>query len=121
MLNQIKSAYWFLLRRGNLMIKNILIVALIALIAVSMWECRRSNESTNPTTPLTKETTVNPAVMPHKITDAEIGQDAICPVMGDAVKVTQDTLCCEYKGKVYYFCCPACPPLFNKDPDKYAK
>jgi len=27
----------------------------------------------------------------------------------------------DYKGKRIYFCCPACPEEFKKDPDKYMK
>ena len=26
-----------------------------------------------------------------------------------------------YKGKTYYFCCPGCKPLFDKNPEKYIK
>lgn len=103
------------------MIKNLLIVTLIALVAAAGWECRRSDESTGPTTPPAKQTAVNPAVMPHTITDTEIGREAVCPVMGNKVKIARETLACEYQGKTYYFCCPACPPMFYNDPHKYAK
>jgi len=27
----------------------------------------------------------------------------------------------KYKGKVYYFCCPACKGTFNENPQKYLK
>jgi len=44
----------------------------------------------------------------------------ICPVTGErideAAKVTY-----EYQGKIYNFCCAACPEEFKKDPDKYIK
>ena len=26
-----------------------------------------------------------------------------------------------YHGKTYYFCCPECQPMFEKDPAKYIK
>lgn len=51
----------------------------------------------------------------------EIGIDAVCPVMGTKFKVTENNEVGEYKGKTYYFCCPECPPLFQKDPAKYVK
>ncbi len=25
----------------------------------------------------------------------------------------------EYKGQLYYFCCPGCKASFDKDPEKY--
>jgi YHS domain-containing protein len=27
----------------------------------------------------------------------------------------------DYKGRRIYFCCKECPPVFNKDPEKYIK
>ncbi|MFA5794195.1 MAG: YHS domain-containing protein [Candidatus Brocadiia bacterium] len=66
----------------------------------------------------TKEATDK--VKPHRITDSEVGLDAICPVTKDAVHVTRDTPALEYKGEVYYFCCNDCPPKFRKNPEKYA-
>lgn len=43
----------------------------------------------------------------------------ICPVTGEkiaspAAAAGQET----YKGKTYYFCCSACKPAFDKNPDK---
>jgi YHS domain-containing protein len=51
----------------------------------------------------------------------EIGKKVICPVMGSKFIVKSDTEVADYKGKSYYFCCPACPSEFKKDPEKYAK
>jgi len=65
--------------------------------------------------------TVKPPVLAHTITDAEVGQQVKCPVMGTDITVTKDTLSAEYKGKVYYFCCGGCPDEFNADPEKFAK
>jgi YHS domain-containing protein len=65
--------------------------------------------------------TVKAPVLPHTITDAEVGQKAICPVMDSEVIITKDTLSAEYKGKVYYFCCAGCPDEFKANPDKFAK
>jgi Cu(I)/Ag(I) efflux system membrane fusion protein len=39
-----------------------------------------------------------------------------CPVMGGAIDKNVFT---EYKGKKVYFCCPACKPEFEKNPEKY--
>ena len=39
-----------------------------------------------------------------------------CPVMGGAIN---KQLYSDYKGQRVYFCCMACPPQFEKDPEKY--
>ena len=41
-----------------------------------------------------------------------------CPVRGG--KINKD-LYTDYKGQRIYFCCPGCPDIFKKDPDKYLK
>ncbi len=41
-----------------------------------------------------------------------------CPVMGGAIR---KDIYVDYKGKRIYFCCPACPDEFKKNPDKYMK
>ena len=44
----------------------------------------------------------------------------ICPVMG--TKINEKTkMTCEYKGKIYNFCCAMCPPVFKSNPEKYSK
>lgn len=42
-----------------------------------------------------------------------------CPVTGKEVKNLETAAKSEYKGKTYYFCCPACKEKFDKDPEKY--
>jgi len=42
----------------------------------------------------------------------------ICPVMGDKID-EKNKVTYEYKGKIYNFCCAACPDEFKKDPEKY--
>ncbi len=42
-----------------------------------------------------------------------------CPVTGEPVKDLAKAAKSVYKGKTYYFCCPACKPKFDKDPEKY--
>ena len=90
-----------------------LVLILIAfVVAVGFLGCQK-NETNQPAA------TPSSAVVDHKITPAEVGIDAVCPVMKNKVKVTSDTLAAEYKGKVYYFCCPGCPGAFKADPEKY--
>lgn len=46
---------------------------------------------------------------------------AICPVMKNRIPdVARAAGKSVYKGKTYYFCCPGCKPLFDKNPGKYA-
>ncbi|MEJ2306229.1 MAG: efflux RND transporter periplasmic adaptor subunit [candidate division WOR-3 bacterium] len=53
------------------------------------------------------------------VTDAEIGMEVTCPVMGNVVTVTRSTPVIDYKGKRYFFCCPGCDDKFMKNPEKY--
>ncbi|MBI5743627.1 MAG: YHS domain-containing protein [Elusimicrobia bacterium] len=55
----------------------------------------------------------------RKVTKEEVGKDAVCPVTGDKFKVTAETGSASYKGKIYYFCCPACDKPFLENPEKY--
>lgn len=41
-----------------------------------------------------------------------------CPVMGGTIN---KELYADYKGERVYFCCMACPPQFEKDPEKFIK
>jgi len=43
----------------------------------------------------------------------------ICPVTGTKIASAAQAYSHEtYKGKTYYFCCPACKPAFDKNPGK---
>jgi len=57
----------------------------------------------------------------YKVTPKEYGTKTTCPVTKDAVTVDAQTTAVKYKGKVYYFCCPACIEQFKANPQKYAK
>ncbi len=46
--------------------------------------------------------------------------NTICPVTGEKID-EKNKVTYEYQGKVYNFCCAACPPAFMKDPQKYIK
>ena len=39
-----------------------------------------------------------------------------CPVMGGTIN---KELYADYNGERVYFCCMACPPQFEKDPQKF--
>ncbi|WP_246604597.1 YHS domain-containing protein [Chloracidobacterium aggregatum] len=45
----------------------------------------------------------------------------ICPVMLDEVEDPSDAAYSDYRGKRYYFCCPACKPKFDKNPRRYIR
>ena len=55
---------------------------------------------------------------PAKAAPAAV-QEVRCPVTGDVVKNPATALKSEYRGRTYYFCCPACKPKFDADPEKY--
>lgn len=43
-----------------------------------------------------------------------------CPVTGNKIASVKDAVGhTTYKGKTYYFCCPECKPMFDKNPAKY--
>jgi P-type Cu+ transporter len=44
-----------------------------------------------------------------------------CPVLGEKVVDIAHAPKSVYKGKTYYFCCPGCKPMFDKNPEKYIK
>jgi YHS domain-containing protein len=47
-------------------------------------------------------------------------EPATCPVMGTKLTKGKAYNTAVYNGKVYYFCCGACKPSFEKDPQHYA-
>ncbi len=53
------------------------------------------------------------------VTSEEIGKEAVCPVIKNTFKVTEDIKALEYMGKTYYFCCPGCDTEFIKEPEKF--
>ncbi len=59
-------------------------------------------------------------MMMHEMHGKTAPGQVVCPVSGEPVnKATAATY--TYKGKTYYFCCPACISEFKKDPEKYIK
>ena len=58
---------------------------------------------------------------PHSTAKAASAKKAglICPVSGTKIASAAKAYNHEtYKGKTYYFCCPACKPAFDKNPGK---
>ncbi len=60
----------------------------------------------------------------EKATRVELSQDmigskAVCAVTGDTFTIHKSTPVVQYKGEVYYMCCPGCDTEFMKDPEKY--
>jgi YHS domain-containing protein len=56
----------------------------------------------------------------HKTTVTAVKWPQTCPVSGSKIASVQDASGSSvYKGKTYYFCCPMCKPMFDKDPAKY--
>lgn len=51
--------------------------------------------------------------------EREIGLEKFCPVMEHEFVVEAKTPVVVYKGERYFMCCPACPPQFAEDPEKY--
>jgi YHS domain-containing protein len=44
-----------------------------------------------------------------------------CLVSGDKIGGMGQPVVIVYRGREIKFCCPDCPPQFNKDPEKYLK
>ncbi|MCJ7497679.1 MAG: YHS domain-containing protein, partial [candidate division Zixibacteria bacterium] len=56
----------------------------------------------------------------HKITAEELGKKATCPVTKENFTISKNTPAIEFKGEIYYFCCPGCIDKFinsQKDSD----
>ncbi|MRX44404.1 YHS domain-containing protein [Agromyces kandeliae] len=66
------------------------------------------------------------ASKPDEATDLLRGPDdlAECPVMPGSMVVKADAeragLFRDHDGQRYWFCCAACGPLFDADPERYA-
>ena len=57
-------------------------------------------------------------------TNTPLPKEIFCPVMvTNAVNVARATTrhqYADYKGRRYFFCCPACPTAFKNNPEKFA-
>ncbi|UCG92929.1 MAG: efflux RND transporter periplasmic adaptor subunit [candidate division WOR-3 bacterium] len=82
-------------------IKILIGLLLLFVATVSVFSFARSNEE-------------------NKV-ELNIGDKAVCPVMGGEFTITESTPVVEYNGKKYYFCCPGCDKEFSENPEKYIK
>ena len=57
----------------------------------------------------------------YKTEEPEEGDFVNCPVMGNPIEVSKDSLYAEIDGKKYYVCCAGCIKLLKDNPDKYLK
>lgn len=82
--------------------KSFMLIGVVALLsgAVVFTACAQRNKKLEPASDV-------------------IGQEAVCPVMGNKFNITEQTPVIKYKGELYYFCCSGCDKDFAKDPDKY--
>ena len=84
-----------------------LIAAVLLVALVTLYGCKKSEPA---------QTTPAEMVEAAKAVVAEAIEQKTCPIMGGAI----DKKCfTEYKGQKVYFCCPACKPKFEADPEKY--
>lgn len=60
----------------------------------------------------------NPAKYVRPATKAKAA-DIRCPITGEKVLDPKTALKSVCRGKTYYFCCAACKPTFDKNPEKY--
>ena len=61
--------------------------------------------------------------MKHETTKAVVTNEkmVVCPVTNTKIDPKKAAGSSAYKGKIYYFCCSGCKPLFDKSPEKYIK
>ena len=101
--------------------KKSLVGGIILASVLISWSCGKSKPPAITTEATKTADAVRIPIVDRRITDAEVGKSAVCPVMGTAITITKDTLSAEYNGKIYYFCCSGCPEEFKTNPDKFAK
>jgi YHS domain-containing protein len=69
----------------------------------------------------------DPATYTKKLDDAIIAAQkdsypyTTCPVTGEKLGEMGPPIDYVYNNQLVRFCCPACPPIFEKDPEKYMK
>jgi predicted heme/steroid binding protein/YHS domain-containing protein len=78
-------------------------------------------KSAPPKSAAPKPAPAQPVVKDYKVPSSYYGKLIICPVTNNSFKISPDTLAVRYKGRTYFFCCPACVEPFKANPEKYAK
>ena len=88
--------------------KNWMMVEAVCVVFLGLMifgGCKKKTEPVSPSSPNTAQETVFAVI-----------EQTTCPVLGGAINKDIFT---EYKGKKVYFCCPACKPEFEKNPEQY--
>jgi YHS domain-containing protein len=80
-------------------------ILLLLIVGVFIFGVSKASFAITPDSESTSSKAVNVGNKICPVTDEKIDENA---------KVTY-----EYQGKIYNFCCAACPEEFKKDPDKY--
>jgi len=102
----------------------ILLVSFLSAALILFNGCKKSEPQASRTPAERQQEVTEHATHEHAATMAKSEGEAvaaeveqtICPVMGNPINKQFFT---EYKGKKVYFCCPACKPEFEKNPEKY--
>lgn len=107
------------MRKATIILAAILILAM----AIPIFAAAKTTSKTAPTCPAmgTMGTMSNTCPMMTKAAVAKKPAEIRCAVRGEIVKNPKTAPKSVYKGKTYYFCCPSCKPLFDKNPEKYIK
>jgi len=59
-------------------------------------------------------------VLPGNVVEVdEQGKHFVCPVLGNKGVVQETTVFTDYKSKRYYYCCGACKPKFEANPEHF--
>lgn len=106
--------------------KNVMFILAVCGLAILVGCEKKTEPIVQPTTDTSKtvknatDQTGQAAAEAQKTADATVAaatEQTTCPVMeGNPI---DKNIFVEYKGKKVYFCCQACPDVFNKDPEKY--
>lgn len=111
---------------------GIVVASLGLLFAGALFGCKKSEEpaATPDSSSAPKKTSqaAEPAVPAEPAKQATLVDfknekgELVCPVTGEEIAdKTKAAGHKDYNGKTYYFCCKMCPPLFDKEPAKFAE
>ncbi len=71
--------------------------------------------------PLSAAAQAPPAQGRTTTSEKTTSEKPVCPVTLKEVEITENRAYSDYRGRQYYFCCPACKPIFDKNPGKYVR
>lgn len=112
------------------MTRPLMVIAAAALGAALAAGCETQDQNATPSAsptahehaPASKQPAGDQAAVDNGF-DAmpEEGTKAHCPVMDHEFTVKKDSPTVIHQGKTYVFCCEACVPKFEAEPDEYIK